>query len=102
QYSNATESGNNSGQVTTWTSAEYAALASMDPGDILTMDITATVIACDNLDNIADVRFGCNPSPNPQKYIASFLLQLKNPVWVMAAVQQRLKQINRTNWWIQM
>jgi uncharacterized repeat protein (TIGR01451 family) len=62
-YVSSTESGNNSGQVTTWTSAEFAALASMDPGDILTMDITAQVIACDNLENVADVRFGCDPSP---------------------------------------
>ncbi len=58
-YVSSTQSGNNSGQTTTWTSAEYAALASMDPGDILTLDITATVIACDNLDNTADVSFGC-------------------------------------------
>lgn len=62
-YVSSTQSGNNSGQTTTWTSNEYPALASMDPGDILTMDITATVIACDNLDNTADVRFGCDPSP---------------------------------------
>ncbi|MCP4396956.1 MAG: DUF11 domain-containing protein, partial [bacterium] len=62
-YVLSTQSGNNSGQTTTWTSAEYAALASMDPGDILTMDITATVSACENLDNTADVRFGCDPSP---------------------------------------
>ncbi|MDY6950138.1 MAG: choice-of-anchor Q domain-containing protein [Thermodesulfobacteriota bacterium] len=62
-YVSSTQGGNNSGQTTTWTSNEYAALASMNPGDILTMDITATVIAGDNLDNNADVRFGCNPSP---------------------------------------
>ncbi len=62
-YVSSTQSGNNSGQITTWTSNEYAALASMDPGDILTMDITATVISCDNLNNEANVRFGCNPSP---------------------------------------
>jgi len=62
-YVSSTQSGNNSGQTTTWTSAEYAALASMDPGDILTMDITANVIASANLDNTADVRFGCDPSP---------------------------------------
>ncbi len=62
-YVSATQNGSNSGQTTTWTSNEYAALASMDPGDTLTMDITATVIACENLDNTADVRFGCAPSP---------------------------------------
>ncbi|MDY6989672.1 MAG: choice-of-anchor Q domain-containing protein [Thermodesulfobacteriota bacterium] len=62
-YVSSTQNGNNSGQTTTWTSNEYAALASMDPGDILTMDITATVIAGGNLDNKADVRFGCDPSP---------------------------------------
>ena len=62
-YVSSSQNGNNSGQTTTWTSAEYPALASMDPGDIWTMDITATVISCDNLDNKADVRFGCAPSP---------------------------------------
>ncbi len=62
-YVSSTQSGNNSGQTTNWTSNEYAALASMDPGDVLTMDITATVIACQFLDNNADVRFGCDPSP---------------------------------------
>ena len=62
-YVSSTESGDNIAQTTTWTSNEYPALASMDPGDILTMDITAQVIACNNLDNTADVRFGCAPSP---------------------------------------
>ncbi|MEA1921501.1 MAG: IPTL-CTERM sorting domain-containing protein [Pseudomonadota bacterium] len=62
-YLSATENGNNSGQTTTWTGNEYAALASMNPGDILTMDISATLVACENLDNSADVRFGCAPSP---------------------------------------
>ncbi len=68
QYDSSTQSGNNSGQTTTWTSNEYAALASMDPGDILTMDIEAQVIACENLDNVADVQFGCSPSPTTPCY----------------------------------
>jgi uncharacterized repeat protein (TIGR01451 family) len=55
--------GTNVGQTTTWTSAEFLPLASMNPGQIEYMTITATVIACDNLDNTADVRFGCDPSP---------------------------------------
>jgi len=62
-YISSTQNGNNSGQTTTWTGNEYAALASMDPGDILTMDITARVMQCEFLDNTADVRFGCDPSP---------------------------------------
>jgi len=70
-YVSSTQNGNNSGQTTTWTSNEYAALASMDPGDILTMDITATVIACDNLNNEANVRFGCEPSPSNTCYDTS-------------------------------
>ena len=63
-YVSSTPNGNNNGQITTWTSGEYAGLASMNPGDILTMDITAAVIACDNLDNEANVRFGCEPGPS--------------------------------------
>ncbi len=62
-YDSSTQSGSNAGQTTTWTSAEYPALASMDPGDILTMEITAIVDSCTGLDNTADVRWGCNPSP---------------------------------------
>lgn len=60
QYVSCTEGGLNTSQTTTWTSAVYAALASMDPGDILTMDITAEVISCEDLDNVADLRFGCD------------------------------------------
>ncbi len=61
-YYSSTPGGNNAGQTTTWTSAEYALLTWMNPGDILTMDITAIVTDCDNLENTADVRYGCNPS----------------------------------------
>jgi len=62
QYTSSTQSGVNAGQTTTWTSSEFPALASMDPGDILTMDITAEVISCINLNNTAHVRFGCDSS----------------------------------------
>ena len=62
QYLSSTNGGSNAGQTTTWDSSGYAALASMDPGDILTMDLTATVIACEGLDNSADVKWGCSPS----------------------------------------
>ncbi len=62
-FDNASQSGNNAGQTTTWTSNEYAALTSMNPGDILTMTITATISACTDLVNKADTRFGYNPSP---------------------------------------
>ncbi|MCP4589461.1 MAG: DUF11 domain-containing protein, partial [bacterium] len=62
-FDNASQSGSNAGQVTTWTSNEYAALASMNPNDVLTMTITAFVNGCTDLENVAEVRFGCNPSP---------------------------------------
>ncbi|MBU1715114.1 MAG: DUF11 domain-containing protein [Proteobacteria bacterium] len=62
-YVSSAPAGINSGQITTWSSAEIAALAAMNPGDVLTIDLTATVIAADNLENVADVRFGCNPGP---------------------------------------
>ncbi|MCP4714171.1 MAG: DUF11 domain-containing protein, partial [Deltaproteobacteria bacterium] len=64
-YSSSSESGMNMGQETVWTSAEYPALYSIDPGDNLTMNITAMVDSCDGDDvsNSADVRFGLNASP---------------------------------------
>jgi uncharacterized repeat protein (TIGR01451 family) len=58
-YVSSTPAGDNSGQTTTWDSSEVPGFASMDPGDIITIDITATVIAGENLDNTADVRWGC-------------------------------------------
>ncbi len=65
-YVSDTGSGINSGQTTTWTSAEFPALASMpaypDPGYSVTFDITAQVISCHELENIADVRWGCGGS----------------------------------------
>ncbi len=64
EFVSATESGINAGQKTTWTSNEYAALNSMAPSAVLTMDITAKVIATDNVNNVANVRFGTAPSPS--------------------------------------
>ncbi|MCP4047558.1 MAG: DUF11 domain-containing protein, partial [Gammaproteobacteria bacterium] len=70
-------SGDNSGTTTTWSSAEFAPLAQMRPGDELTMDINATVSLCGGelcsgrLENTADVRFGCDPSPEPASYDTS-------------------------------
>jgi len=62
-YVSSSPSGQNSGQTTTWDSSDIPALLNIDPGDTVTIDITATVIACANLDNNADVRFGCDPDP---------------------------------------
>ncbi|MCP4993897.1 MAG: DUF11 domain-containing protein, partial [Gammaproteobacteria bacterium] len=53
EFGDATESGNNTGQITTWISAEYASLASMDAGESLSMEITAEVIATVNAYNRA-------------------------------------------------
>ncbi len=70
-YVSSTESGNNAGQTTTWSSAEYPALVSMNPGDTLTMQITAQVTDCNNLDNTADARFGCIPGAGNACYDTS-------------------------------
>jgi uncharacterized repeat protein (TIGR01451 family) len=59
-YVSSTPPGDNSGQTTTWDPGDFPGLASMDPGEIFTIDLTATVVACDNLDNEADVRWGCD------------------------------------------
>jgi len=59
-YLSSTGSGQNAGQITTWSSTEVPALASMAPGDKVTVTITADVTECENLDNKADVRFGCD------------------------------------------
>ncbi len=59
-YVSSTPAGDNSGQTTSWDTGEIAGFASMNPGDIITIDITATVIACEELDNNADVRWGCD------------------------------------------
>ncbi len=64
QFVNANPTAHISGQTITWTSNEYPALAYMVSGAVLTMDITATVIACANVINKADVRFGTAPSPS--------------------------------------
>jgi uncharacterized repeat protein (TIGR01451 family) len=59
-YASSTPAGDNSGQVTTWDSTQIPALAQMAPGAIVTIDITSTVIACEFLDNVANVKWGCN------------------------------------------
>ncbi|MBT3382963.1 MAG: DUF11 domain-containing protein [Prolixibacteraceae bacterium] len=48
--------GNKSGQTITWTSAEFTNLNQMEAGDIEYFTITATVIACYNLENVADAQ----------------------------------------------
>ncbi|MCP4995005.1 MAG: DUF11 domain-containing protein, partial [Gammaproteobacteria bacterium] len=63
EFGYATESGSNTGQTTTWISAEYLSLASIAAGSSVTMEITAEVIATVNAYNRADVRFGPDASP---------------------------------------
>jgi len=59
-YVSSSPAGVNAGQTTTWDAGQVAGFASMNPGDIITIDITATVIACEFLENYADVRWGCD------------------------------------------
>ncbi len=76
-FDTATQGGDNSGQTTNWTANEYPALARMGSGEVLTMDIDATVGRCGGdlcagrLENTADVRFGCYASPSPASYDTS-------------------------------
>ncbi len=63
-YVSSTNSGNNSGQITTWTKDEYPQLAHMVPRDVLNMEIRVIVDSCgEGVVNSVDVRFGENPSP---------------------------------------
>ncbi len=52
--------GVNGGQTTTWGASEIPGFASMDPGEKITIDVTATVTACEMLENNADARWGCD------------------------------------------
>ncbi|MEW6366480.1 MAG: CARDB domain-containing protein [Acidobacteriota bacterium] len=61
-YVSSNPAGVNAAQTTMWSSTEIPGFASMTPGETITIDITATVIACENLDNTADVRWGCSSS----------------------------------------
>jgi len=60
EYVSSNLPGINSGQITSWGPSEIADFALMNPDDFVTIDITAKVIACENLDNYADVRWGCD------------------------------------------
>ena len=60
QYISSTQNGDNDGQITTWSQTEFPALASMAAGDVLTVDITARVVGSLDLNNQADVRWGCD------------------------------------------
>ena len=62
QFVSAGSNGANDGQVTTWSKAEIPALASLDPGDLVSVQITARVVGSQDLQNKADVRWGCDIS----------------------------------------
>jgi len=59
-YISSSPSGNNVGQTTTWNSTHISALALMAPGATVTITIDARVDACSNLENDAQVSWGCN------------------------------------------
>lgn len=63
QYVSSTPAGQVAGQVVTWTSAEVAGFAEMAKNDVITIDVQVRVIACDELDNTADVSWGCDGGP---------------------------------------
>ncbi len=59
QFVSAGSNGVNNGQITTWSKAEIPALASLDPGDQVSVQITARVVGSQDLQNNADARWGC-------------------------------------------
>ncbi len=93
QFGDATESGYNTGQITTWGSAEYASLASIAAGNSLSMEITATVTATENLENRADVRFGLDPSPLPAEFDSA--VDGGTAIVVYSATPPRVSSITR-------
>ncbi|MCP4339061.1 MAG: autotransporter domain-containing protein [Desulfobulbaceae bacterium] len=95
EFGSASESGSNTGQTTIWTSAEYAALASMDAGESLSMEITAEVIATVNLENRADVRFGLNPRPLPAEFDSA--VDGGTAIVVYSVIAPRVSSITRQN-----
>jgi len=62
-YISSSPPGNNVGQTTTWNSTHIPALALMNPGATVTITIDARVDACSNLENDAQVSWGCNGTP---------------------------------------
>ena len=61
-YVSSNPAGNNAIATTTWDSNNIPQLALMNPGEIVTIQITATVIACECLDNEANASWGCSPA----------------------------------------
>ncbi len=59
-YVSSSPAGSVSGQTVTWDSTSVPALASMAPGDTVSIDITARVTACTDLGDTADVKWGCD------------------------------------------
>ncbi len=53
-------SGNVNGQTITWNSSNISQLAEMNPGDYVEITVEAQVVSCENLDNVADARWGCD------------------------------------------
>lgn len=85
-YVSSNPPGNNAGQTTTWDSSNIPSLALIGPGEKVTIDITATVSACENLDNKTDARWGCDDGSicydtavNGGTATASVQLVSKNP-----------------------
>ena len=61
-YVSSSPAGINSGQETTWGPTEIADLAQMAPNEEVTIQLTAKVVACENLENYTDARWGCDLS----------------------------------------
>ena len=60
QYASSTPEGVNMGQSTIWDSSQVPEFSSMNPGESITLDITAKVLACGSPSSHADVRWGCD------------------------------------------
>lgn len=60
EFVSATPTGQVSGQTVVWTPLDVPALADIYPDSSVTMTLVARVVACTNLDNRLDGRFGCS------------------------------------------
>jgi uncharacterized repeat protein (TIGR01451 family) len=66
--------------VVVWDSSYIAGLASMDPGDVVTIDVYADVIACSGLENDAQATWSCDGVPcETETTQASVQLILREP-----------------------
>ncbi|MCP3669099.1 MAG: DUF11 domain-containing protein [Gammaproteobacteria bacterium] len=81
------------GQIIFWDKGNNGGLGSIPVGVSVTIDITAKVIATQNLENRADVRFGANSSPVDTEFDSAVDGGTANVVY--SAISPRVSSITR-------